>query len=354
MRKRKIFEEKRKFILNYLKKNQIATHKEIRRDLKLNPNRYFKSLEYAFNLAGIESPRTFKIKTKEEKKKIIIGYIKKHPKTGGQTIAKDTKINPSSVFKNIEEAFKSANVPYPRVIDRRTKEEKRRQIINLIRENPLISIEEVMKKTKTQPYKMFGNMKDIYTAAGVNPLGAREKWRLKKQQEIINYIKNNPLATQREINKARKTHVQLIFKQGIFEAYEKAGIKFPYERLKLYGIGLKNIRDRAKSFEDEIAIKLSGYGTVNRLVRTKRGFADIIFERKDKTAIIEVKDYMDKDISISQINQLNKYLEDCNCHLGMLICHKKPKKDNFLMNKNKIFVLTKEELDKVPKIMLGP
>lgn len=62
---------------------------------------------------------------------------------------------------------------------------------------------------------------------------------------------------------------------------------------------------------------------INRLVKTKRGFADIIFERKNKKAIIEIKNYLARDISISQVNQLNKYLEDCNCNLGFLICNKK-------------------------------
>ena len=105
MRKHYSLEEKRKIIIDYIKNNSKATHNE--RDTKLHVTRAFKGLEEAFNLAGIKSPRTFKIKTKEEKRKIIIDYIRKHPKTGGQTIAEETKINPSNVFKSIEDAFKS-------------------------------------------------------------------------------------------------------------------------------------------------------------------------------------------------------------------------------------------------------
>lgn len=56
---------------------------------------------------------------------------------------------------------------------------------------------------------------------------------------------------------------------------------------------------------------------------------------------------------MSQIKQLNRYLEDCQCNLGFLICHKKPKKDKFLINKNKIFILEKEELKKIPKLIDG-
>ena len=56
------------------------------------------------------------------------------------------------------------------------------------------------------------------------------------------------------------------------------------------------------------------------------------------------------NISISQIEQLNKYLEDINSDIGILICHKKPKKDKFLIGKNRIFVLEKQELNKIPEI----
>ena len=346
-------EVKGKVILDYIKQNSKATHIDIRKELKLNPNRYFKSLEEAFKLAGVTLPRTFKKKTKDEKIRIIIDYIKKHPKAGSQTMAKETKINPSNIFESIEEAFKLANVPYPRIIDKRDREEKIEEIIRLVKENPLITTPEIMDKTKTQPYHFFKNIKEIYKEAGINPVNGRKKWRLKKQQEVIRYIKENPLATQRQINNSCKTHVQITFKGGIFEAYKRAEIKFPYERLKLYGIGIKEIRERAKTFEDQIALKLSGYGKINRLVKTKRGFADIILERKNRKVIIEVKDYEDKDIPISQINQLNKYLEDCNCNLGFLICKNKPKKDSFLIGKNTILVLEETELNRLPELIDG-
>lgn len=351
--KRKTYsiEEKKKRIIDYLKKNPKATYKDIRKVTKLHPERVFKGLKEAYKLAGIKSSRTFDVKSRDERKKIIAEYIRKYPKTGGQTISKETKINVCNAFKGIKEAFEFAGVNYPREIDLRKKEEKKKQIINLIRENPLITVQEITNKLKIQPYHFFKNIKEIYKEAGINPIEKEEKWKLKKQKEIIDFIKQNPLATQREINRACKTHVQNTFKRGIFEAYEKAEIIFPFQRLKLYGIGLEDIRNRAKTFEEEIAIKLSGYGKVNRLVKTKRGFADIILERKDKKIIIEIKDYLNKDISISQITQLNKYLEDTNCSLGFLVCHNKPKKDKFLIGKNKIFILEDGELNKLPIIM---
>ena len=174
-----------------------------------------------------------------------------------------------------------------------------------------------------------------------------------KKQEVIKYIQKNPFATQREINRTCKTHVQEIFNKGVFEAYQEARIEYPYKRLHLYGAALKEIKKRAKSFEDQIAVKLTGYGKVNKLVKTKRGIMDIVFERNAKKAIIEVKDYKLKDISISQIKQLDRYLVDCGCQIGFLICHKKPKKDTFLINNHKVFILEELEIDKIPELMGG-
>jgi hypothetical protein len=352
MKRRKYsIEDKKKIIINYIKKNSNATYKDIRRETKLHTNRVFSGLKEAYKLANIKAPRTFDFKTKAERKEIIAEYIRKHPKAGGQTIAKETKINVCNAFKGIKEAFKFAEVDYPREIDLRKEEEKKKQIINLIRENPLITIQEITEKVRVQPYHLFKNIKEIYKEAGINPIKKGEKWRLKKQKEIIKLIKENPLITQREINKKCRTHVQDLFSKGIFEAYEKAGVKFPFQRLKLYGIGLEETRKRAKNFEEDIAIKLSGYGTVSRLVKIGSGIADVILERKNKKIIIEIKDYLDKDISLSQIMQLNKYLDNTNSNLGLLICHKKPKKDKFLMGKNKIFVLEDKELNKLPIIV---
>ena len=46
-----------------------------------------------------------------------------------------------------------------------------------------------------------------------------------------------------------------------------------------------------------------------------------------------------------------KYIEDCNYDLGLLICSKKPKKDRFLIGKNKVYVLDESELEKIKSIV---
>lgn len=349
-------EQRKEALINYIKNNPFTTHKEIRMALHMKPERvYSGGMAEAFHEAGVSPPRTFEMKSKEKRKEILINYLRKNPNAGMHIVNKETKINYLSVFKNVEEFCDVAGIFYcrqeQRRLQRRTPEERKREIVDLVKNNPLITSEEIMAKTKIHLYRLFQNMDEVYKLAGINWIKRGDKRKLKKRIKVIDFIKLNPLATQREINYFCKTHVQLTFDGGIFEAYNLAGITYPYERLNLHGSALLNIKDRAKNFENEIALKLSGYGTVNKLVKTKRGFADIILERKNKKAIIEVKDYLVHEISISQIKQLNKYLEDCNCNTGFLICKRKPSKDKFLIGKNTIYVLTPDKLSKIPEVI---
>ena len=395
-------------IRKFLRKNPKATWNDIRIKLHIHPERIYKNgLSEAFKDAKVKPPRNFKRKTPEENRNIIINYIKKHPNTSSHKILNNTKVNPSSFFNSIRKAFNAAEVIYPRdikktlnrdLVEKRqinhpiilkniieknkkvnpkeifknigglyseknairlqnqqfrliNKENKKKEIIRLIKEDPLITIPEIIEKTKTHLDYYFKNMEEIYNKAKIKFINGHKKRTLRKKRLVIEYIRKNPLSTQKEINKACRTHIQETFKNGIFEAYKKADIKYPYERLRLYGTATKEIRKRSGDFEDSISNKLQGYGKVNRLVKTKRGVADIIFERKNKKAIIEIKDYQAKDISISQVKQVLKYLEDCSCNLGVLICHKKPKRDNFLIGENKIFIIEENELDKIPLLM---
>ncbi|MFA5019867.1 MAG: restriction endonuclease [Candidatus Pacearchaeota archaeon] len=343
---------RKEILRKFLKNNPNATYKQIKREIHTKVEKvYTGGMKDAFKDAGIKNPRNFERKNREEREKIIINYIKKHPGVGAHTIAKDTKINPSSIFNSIREAYVFAGITYPRIRINKSKTEKKKQIMFLVKNNPLITAREIKELSGINLYKVFKNFNEVYKELEIKDICNKNKERIKKQNQVIEFIKNNPRATQREINRTCKTHVQELFNGGIFEAYKNAQILFPYERLKIYGIGIKSVREDSKRFEDEIALKLSGYGNVNRLVRIKKGVADIVFERKDKKAIVEVKNYLKKEVSFSQINQLNSYLNDFNCNLGLLICNVKPKKDKFIIGKNRIFVLDKDELDRVPYLM---
>jgi signal recognition particle subunit SEC65 len=349
----KDLEKRKRLVIDYIKKNPKTTYQDLRRDLHTKIDKvYSKGMAEAFKEAGINPPRTFKRNSKEENKKTITEYIKKHPGVGGHIIAKETKRNPSNFFNSIKEAYKLARVEYKHnKINNKLREDIKKKIIILVKDNPLLTIQEIESNLDINLINFFKNFNEIYKLAGIKGISWKNKNRIKKRRLVIKFIKNNPLATQREVNKICKTKVQEIFKEGIFEAYQKAEMNYPFERRKIHGTALNEIKRRAQEFEKEIAIKLSGYGKVNRLVKTKRGVADIILERNNKKIIIEIKDYQLKDISVSQINQLNKYLEDSNTDIGILICHKKPQKDKFIIGKNTIFILEEQELNKIPKII---
>ncbi|MBI2449881.1 DUF91 domain-containing protein [Candidatus Pacearchaeota archaeon] len=347
---------RKELVRNFIRNNPKATHKEIKKKLHTKVDKVYKGkMAEAFKDAGIQPPRTFERKTKDEKRLILIDYVRKNQKAGGHIIRKDTKINFFTLFKTTEEMFEAAGIYYPRkeFRDLRNKEIelKKKQIIEVVRNDPLLSIDKIGRQLKTHPYSLFKNAEEIYNLAEIPFIEGGAKRRINKQNQVIDYIKQNTLATQREINMACKTHVQLIFKNGIFEAYQKAEVSFPFERLKVHGSAIKSIGEESRIFEKEIAEKLSGYGKVDRLVKTKRGFADVILERNKRKAVIEIKNYKAHEISISQVKQLNRYLEDINTDLGFLICLKKPKKDNFLMECNKIFIILESELTKIPYIM---
>ncbi len=349
----KKIELKRSKVRVFIQKHPLVTYKDIKTILRVKVEKiYSGGIKEAFQDAGVKPPRSFEIKSKEEKRRLVIDYIRKHPRAGVSDIRKKLKISTSNIFISIKEAYALAGIDYPRKESYKfSAEQKRKELIMLVRENPNITLDEISNKLRTNPYHLFKNLKEIYSLAGVDNRYIFEKRKSRKKLVVLEFIKKNPLATQREINKECGTKVQELFNGGIFEAYNLAGVKYPYLRLNLHGSALKEIKTRANDFEELVAIKLSGYGRVNRLMKTKRGVADIVFERKNKKAIIEVKDYLAKDISISEVKQLNRYLEDCNCNLGFLICHDKPKKDKFLIGKNEIILLNESELIQVPQLM---
>ena len=168
---------------------------------------------------------------------------------------------------------------------------------------------------------------------------------MKKQKEIIEYIRKNPTATQWEINKNCKTHVQTIFDGGIREAYRLAGVEYPENRRKIYGAAIKEIKKRSSNFEKEIFEILEELGTVKKHVKTKHGFVDAILTTDNRAFAIEIKDYQSKPISNSDIKQLCKYLMDLNYKNGLIICNKKNKRKNkFHINQYKIIIMSKDEL----------
>lgn len=99
MKNKSEIKEIRSSIIKYVQKNPKATFREINKNIKSHPERYFNGgIKEIYKLAKIRPPRTFKRKNIEQRQKIIIEYIQKNPKAGGHTIRKDTKIDLSCTF----------------------------------------------------------------------------------------------------------------------------------------------------------------------------------------------------------------------------------------------------------------
>ncbi len=350
----KNLEEKKSELLEYIRKNPNATYRKIRKDTKIKLERVFpKGIKKAFLEANVPFPKHLLKRTKEEIKKQIIQYIKKNNQATTLDIRRDLKAEIPRTFGTILNAYKKAGVKYPRKYYTkilRNKQDRIKEVINYIKKNPLASIEDINKDLKLNVNKLFNNMQEIYKKAGIKYINGHFKRTLKKQNIIINYIKENPSATQWEINKKCNTHVQEIFKGGIKEAYKLAGIKYPKERRKIYGAAKKEIKHNAKKFEDNIIKILKEFGKVKRYIKTKRGIADAIFYKNNQKFIIEIKNFISKPISLSEIKQLNKYLIDLNHNQGILITNLPSRKKKIYIGKNKILILT---IDEVIKNFMG-
>lgn len=336
-------EKRREILRDYIRNNPKATYRDIKRDTKLKVERLYKNgMKEVYKNAGVKSPRTLVRFPKEKRRKMIIGYIKKNPSTTLVELQGNLNLKLYHVFDNIKDAFKVAGVKYPR-----EKKElcniNRENVIEYVKENPFVTVKELERKLNTSIYRSFKNFKEVYRLAKIKHLTGHKKRKLRKQKRIIQYIKKNPTATQWEINKDCKTHVQEQFKGGIIEAYKKANVYYPYERRMKYGCSNSKIRERAIKFEEEVINLFKNLGEVKSKVRTKHGIADALVKINGNTFVIEAKDYQSKPISYSEIKQLNKYLDDLNCNKGILICNSK-RKDKVYIGNNEITILTKDEL----------
>ncbi|MDP1695921.1 MAG: hypothetical protein Q8L29_03340, partial [archaeon] len=204
----KDLDKRKETVRNYIREHPYTTFREIKKVLHIKINKvYSGGMEEAYKDSGVNLPRTFKRMTGEEKRKIIIDYIKSHPMVGGHTLKRDIKINYQTIFPNIKDAFDAAGILYPQRTAKRLRQKTSDEIIKLIRENPHITLVELMKKSHTNLYLSFKSLREAYQRANIVYMGKGAKRKLNKQEQVINFIKKNSFATQREINCACRTHV---------------------------------------------------------------------------------------------------------------------------------------------------
>jgi len=334
-------EKRKKELLDYLQKNPEATHRQIKKNTKIKVERVFlRGMKEAYEKAGIPFSKPLLKRDRRQQMREVLGYIRNNLGCSLFEIQKKTGINIPRLLSKVGLTYKKKKINCPR-----KKEEIRGEIINLIKMDPLLTCLEIDKKLGIDIHKYFKNMEEIYKRAGVEYIEGHKKCLIKKRIEVINYLKDNILATQWEINKNCHTHIQEIFKGGIREAYTKANIKYPEERRKIYGAAKKEVKDRALKFEDEMIEILSRFGNIKKYFRIKNLVADAILKMNNKNYIVEIKDYRSKPITFSEVKQLNNYIENTpNCNDGLLVCRYKGKKDKFYIGQNEIFIITKEDL----------
>jgi len=300
-------------------------------------------------------------RNREEKKIQILDYIRKNPKTTITQLQENLKVSLIRIFNGgIIEAFHEANVEYPRkmhpkcfrdilkeqhIPQSQMKELEKKAIIDFVRANPLATIDDIHKTLRLSFYKHFPTMKIVYSIIGIDFIDRGYKRTLKKQKKVIEFIKRNPTITQWEINEKCKTHVQEIFKDGIKEAYSKAGIRYPEERLKLYGVSDKIIKKRSHDYENNIIEKLKKFGNIKTQVRTKGGIIDAILEFNNTPIIVEVKNYLSKPICFREINQVNKYLLSTGYNYGIIICNKGNSIRTIEIGSNNILIIPEDKID---------
>ncbi|MBU1246002.1 MAG: hypothetical protein ABIJ20_00135 [Nanoarchaeota archaeon] len=331
---------KKNIVINYIQKNPNATYQEIKKNTKLKVERLFSEcMKGAYKAAGIPFSKSLSKRGKNKMIYDVITFIRKHPGCTVTEVQNATKVSIPKVFGSITNAYKKAGVEYPRF-------SKLEEAYKFFRKSPLSSSVEIQKRFGINIYKHSKNMEEFCNKAGVKYIGGHKKRLIKSKRNVVDYIKSHPDSTQWEINKNCKTHVQEIFKGGIKEAYKKAEIKYPEKARKNYGVMNKEIKKRAQDYENRmINILKIKFNFIKKQLRTKSGIADALIKIRDVNYVVEIKDYRSKPISISQINQLNRYINEIdNCNNGLLICNFKPKKDKFYIGNNKISIITEKDL----------
>ena len=73
----------------------------------------------------------------EEKRKQLVRYIRNNPTATYKKIKEDTKIKVERVFpKGMKDVYRAANIPFPKALRKRTKDQMLNEVIEFIRNNP--------------------------------------------------------------------------------------------------------------------------------------------------------------------------------------------------------------------------
>lgn len=231
------------------------------------------------------------------------------------------------------------------------KKEKYRQLaIEYIKNNPFAKTIDLRRDLKIKLDRIFlGGIKEAYSLAQVPlPKHLLKRTRQELRDDIIRYIQENPLSTVTEIQNATYTCLPREF-GSIKNAFDIAGVAYPHRQGRRTLENLEMLK-RAREFEDYILYLFSLRGSVQKYYRTSQGIADALFIEEGTRIIIEIKDFQKNNITLSEIKQINRYITStAHCNTGFLITHKNNKgcwgkwKDIYIEG-NRISILSVEEI----------
>jgi hypothetical protein len=165
-----------------------------------------------------------------------------------------------------------------------------------------------------------------------------EKTREKYRKKLIQYIKDNLNITWKQIVRDTKIKPERVFEGSLREAYEKANVPPS-------GYHLRRTREEQTQEVLEF-IKSNPDCTVTEVqdvtgVTIPRVFGSI------KTAYVMAgEDYLTKPVSMTDIKQLNRYIEATEgCSSGILVTHDhtKGKRSKLYIEGNEIFIISLEQ-----------
>jgi len=234
-------------------------------------------------------------------------------------------------------------------MERRTIEEKKKILIGYIQKHPGCTSMDIKRNTKIKVERAYKSLKDAYGEAGV-PLSKHLTKRSKEEQknDVISFIKNNPNVTTSQIRDILMVNVPRVF-GTILVAYKEANVEYPQREITS-GVRDPKVIKRCLAYEKRIVSILKELGEVKPKVRTSKGIVDCLFKYDDRNFVVEIKDFRGRNnITKSQIKQLIEYMRDLNIKEGLIICpkHSFPKRKNsrnLFIGDSKINIISEEDL----------
>jgi len=232
--------------------------------------------------------------------------------------------------------------------------EKKKILIAYIRKNPNCTYLDIKNNTKIKVERLYKNMGAAYRAANVKlSKSLSRRNRQQQKREIIEYIQNNPGCTVTDIQENIHVCLPRLFRT-IENAYRCAGIEYVPRNI-VSGVASNIIVNRCIAYERKIVDILSGLGKVRSKVRTQNGIADCTLELNGINYVVEVKDFRARNnITQTQIKQLIRYMKALKYKNGLIICPKEsfPKRKNsrnITVNDFKINIMSEEDLEMIKK-----